>query len=92
MPDHVHFFVSPVSTGKKSLSAVIGKWKEWSAKRILKSLDSGGPLWQPEFFDHLMRSEDSRSEKWDYVRQNPVRAGLAASADQWPYAGFIDFE
>jgi hypothetical protein len=50
------------------------------------------PLWQPEFFDHLLRSGESMAEKWMYVRENPVRAGLVAQAEIWPYAGSVDFQ
>jgi hypothetical protein len=48
--------------------------------------------WQKSFFDHVLRSDESAAEKWEYVRQNPVRAGLVASADEWPYAGEISYE
>ena len=42
--------------------------------------------WQAGFFDHVLRSDESRSEKWEYIRMNPVRAGLVEEADDWPYA------
>ena len=42
-----------------------------------------------EYFDHVLRSDESYSEKWDYVRENPVRAGLVRSANDWPYFGSI---
>ena len=74
------------------LAVAIGKWKEWTAKRVLSALGAEAPLWQAEFFDHVLRSGESRSEKWNYVRENPVRAGLVAKAEEWPYAGSIDFE
>lgn len=91
MPDHVHFFVTQVPTPEKTLSQTIGLWKEWTAKRILKATDEPASLWQPEFFDHLLRSEESLAEKWNYVRENPVRAGLTVKPNDWPYAGSIDF-
>jgi len=47
------------------------------------------PHWQKGFFDHLLRSEESHAEKWQYVRENPVRAGLCLTAEEWPYAGQI---
>ena len=47
------------------------------------------PLWQRGFFDHVLRSEESYGQKWNYVRDNPIRAGLVANADGWPYAGEI---
>jgi len=29
------------------------------------------------------------SEKWNYVRDNPVRAGLVENAEAWPYQGEV---
>jgi putative transposase len=92
MPDHVHFFVTPEKTSPKELKTVIGKWKEWTAKRLLKATGGVAPLWQPEFFDHLVRSDESLARKWTYVRENPVRAGLVSQAKDWLLAGWIDFE
>ena len=71
---------------------VVGKWKEWTAKHVLRELGEQSPLWQAEFFDHLLRSHESWTEKWTYVHENPVRAGLVARAEDWPYSGSIDFE
>ena len=47
----------------------------------------GPPFWQKEFFDHVLRSDESYESKWLYVRENPVRAGLVSSAEDWPCAG-----
>jgi putative transposase len=47
-----------------------------SARRINVLLGRSGPVWQEEFFDHVLRSNDSLAEKIDYICQNPVRAGL----------------
>ncbi len=92
MPDHVHFFVAPKSCTQFPLRTVIGKWKEWSSKRLRIKTGLNGALWQAGFFDHLLRSHESRSEKWEYVYANPVRAGLLSKAIDWPYAGAVDFE
>jgi len=46
-------------------------------------------LWQPGFFDHLLRHDESYAEKWLYVRDNPVREHLVAKWDDWPYHGEI---
>jgi len=90
MPDHVHFFCTDAA-GTTPLSRLVGAWKQWSAKEICRIFEIEAPLWQKEFFDHLIRSGESYSEKWDYVRQNPVRAGLVARADDWNYSGHIDY-
>ncbi len=46
-------------------------------------------LWKEGFFDHVLRSDESYSQKWNYVRENPARAGLVNSAEDWPYQGEI---
>jgi putative transposase len=92
MPDHAHFFFRPLLDGARPLSEVVGRWKEWTAKRLLRALGEPAPLWQPEFFDHVLRSAESLAEKWIYVQENPVRAGLVTKAEDWPWAGSIDFE
>ena len=85
MPDHLHLFVSVVEI---SLSNWIKSLKNTLSK-TLRSLGCDAPHWQKGFFDHLLRSGESYSQKWDYVRENPVRAGLVESAEDWPFAGEI---
>lgn len=46
-------------------------------------------FWQPGFFDHLLRRDESYAQKWDYVWRNPVRAKLVAQPEDWPYQGEI---
>ena len=36
-------------------------------------------------FDRLLRTSESVHEKWNYIRENPVRAGLVAQWKHWPY-------
>jgi putative transposase len=88
-PDHVHFFCS-AELNSKALPTFMQGWKQWTSKRIVRELNFCGTVWQEEFFDHVMRSSESYSQKWDYVRENPVRAGLVASADEWPWQGEIE--
>jgi REP element-mobilizing transposase RayT len=88
MPDHLHFFCTSDETpDAASLSRFIGGFKQWTAKGILYAVDGRPPLWQREFFDHVLRSDESYESKWQYVRENPVRAGLVKEPEDWPYAG-----
>ena len=48
------------------------------------------PVWQEEFFDHVLRSSESYAEKWTYVRENPVRADLVKKSNEWPWQGEIE--
>jgi len=63
-----------------SLSTWIG-----GLKRAMSIALKSRHLWQPAFFDHILRSDESYAEKWDYVRHNPVRAGFVKAADDWLY-------
>jgi len=86
MPDHVHLFVT--GPDDFALGRWIGVLKQFMAKAVVRE-QARKPLWQRGFFDHVLRSEESYGQKWNYVRGNPVRAGLVANADDWPYAGEI---
>ncbi|MBK9989369.1 MAG: transposase [Verrucomicrobia bacterium] len=88
MPDHVHLFAVPSSDAKRR-DEWLKSWKSVSSRRLAKFLSVEPPIWQADTFDHLLRSAESYSEKWDYVRANPVRRGLVAKADEWPWQGEI---
>ena len=78
MPDHAHFIVTFSSLSETTVGSWVKAFKAVIAKREFK--------WQAGFFDHVLRSDESRSEKWEYIRMNPVRAGLVERAEEWPYA------
>jgi putative transposase len=86
MPEHVHLFIC--GPDEFVLGRWIGSLKQALAKAIA-SRASAGPMWQRGFFDHVLRSDDSYSQKWDYVRENPVRAGLVTESKEWSYSGEI---
>ena len=60
-----------------------------SLSKTFRAQNIPAPHWQKGFFDHVMRSEESYSEKWLYVAENPVRKRLAAHPEGWPYQGEI---
>lgn len=91
MPEQLHFFCAATSeVESKPIETFIGKFKEWSARMIHREFNLLPPIWQAEFFDHILRSNESHAEKWLYVRDNPVRAGLVTKSEEWPYAGEIE--
>jgi putative transposase len=60
-----------------------------SLSKTLRQMKIPSPHWQKDFFDHVMRSEESYTEKWLYVAENPVRKNLVARAEDWPFQGEI---
>jgi REP-associated tyrosine transposase len=91
MPDHLHAFVG-VDEDRLTLANWI-KALKGALSKTLRDQNAAGPFWQKGFFDHVLRSHDSYAAKWDYVRNNPVRAGLVANADDWRFTGrIVDLE
>ena len=88
MPDHVHFFCRAVNEGR-TLSTFVGAFKGVSTREAWQ-LGRSGRLWQRGFHDHLLRSPESYARKCEYVRMNPVRAGLCEGPEDWPYCGRMD--
>jgi REP element-mobilizing transposase RayT len=86
MPDHVHLFVRGDYNFR--LGPWIGALKQALARAAALSR-ARGQIWEEGFFDHILRSSDSYSQKWNYVRENPARAGFVKSAADWPYQGEI---
>ena len=88
MPDHVHFFCRAVND-IHTLSTFVGAFKGVSTQEAWQ-LGWDGRLWQAEFHDRLQRSPESYARKCEYVRMNPVRAGLCGKPEDWPWSGKMD--
>jgi putative transposase len=84
MPDHLHLFCAP---GR--LSAPLKRWMQfWRAETTRHwPWPEEKPIWQKDFFDRQLRREESYAQKWRYLRENPVCAGLVTDADAWPWQG-----
>jgi len=76
MPDHLHALASFPPDG--SMRKIIVDWKRFLGTNL--RID-----WQRDFFDHRLRRQESFGLKADYIRSNPVRAGLVGKPEAWPY-------
>ncbi len=80
MPDHVHLLVAPRNR-EEAVGNVAAAMKRWMRQEL-----GAKWRWQGGSFDRLLRSDESAEEKWQYIRENPVRAGLVANWKEWPYS------
>jgi len=85
MPDHVHLFCAPVEIHPQPLLRWVSYWKSQAARNWPNPDDA--PVWQRHFWDTQLRRDENYTQKWQYVLENPVRAGLVRRAEEWPYAG-----
>jgi REP element-mobilizing transposase RayT len=89
MPDHVHIIFTPLVSepGMEvySLAEIMDAVKGSSAHKANKVLRRKGRVWQPESFDHVLRSSESLDAKIIYLLENPVRAGLVREWTDYPW-------
>jgi REP element-mobilizing transposase RayT len=81
MPNHAHVVIEIVR--ENSLSEVVGSWKYFTAKQANNIIGRTGAFWHADYFDRYMRDEGHLARTTDYVENNPVKAGLVASAAEW---------
>jgi REP element-mobilizing transposase RayT len=84
MPNHVHILVH-LREGW-TLSKIVQNWKTISSKQIGLLFGFTGRLWQPEYFDRLMRDDDHLRRTIQYIENNPVKARLCVAADEYPFS------
>jgi putative transposase len=91
MPDHLHLIVTPTEDRDARIGRFSAAIKRWMRSELqTRGKRSACPTtndwqWQPGCFDRLLRSGESLHEKWLYVEENPVRAGLVKRFEDWPY-------
>jgi adenine-specific DNA methylase len=88
MPDHVHAMLEPLNGHE--LSKVLHSIKSFTANEVNKQLRAAkmaAPqhLWQPESFDRIVRDPEDYIQKWEYIRQNPVKTGICTSPEDYAW-------
>lgn len=66
---------SPLPRGPKpmSLGAVISQFKSRVTKRLWKIPSfNGTPIWQRNYYEHIIRNEKDLQVKTDYINSNPM--------------------
>ncbi|MCL1920225.1 MAG: SNF2-related protein [Kiritimatiellaeota bacterium] len=85
MPNHVHVLLE-VFPGS-SLSEIMHSWKSFTAHEANKKLNRKGDFWLPEYFDRFIRSPKHFDFTVNYIRENPVKAGLVRIYQDWQWRG-----
>ena len=96
MPNHVHVLLQPkespnASEGSdvtfvplKDITKRLKGYTALEANRVLRR--TGETFWQPESFDHWARDEDEFYRIIAYIENNPVKAGLVSSPNDWRWS------
>ena len=83
MANHVHVLLLPLVPPSRLLKSLKGSTAR-EANRLLGR--TGEPFWQRESYDHWVRDEAEWNRIAAYIENNPVKAGLVARAEEYPWS------
>ena len=93
MPNHVHVLIEQIRGWP--LGRIVQSWKRHSTREIKNILESNDvprsypkslPIWQREYWDRFMRSDEHLLTTISYIERNPVKAGLVKRAEEWRWS------
>jgi putative transposase len=80
MPDHIHALITPAP--EVSLERAVQFIKGGFSFRLKSNL----PVWQGSFTNHRIRDDEDFEHHREYIRMNPVRAGLVRKPQDYPHS------
>ncbi len=99
MPSHVHWVFRPLDAWVNQVgrpgrlpprARIMHGLKRHTGRECNRLLGCRGAFWQDESYDHCVFDVDELGRVIDYTELNPVRAGLVATREQWPYSSARD--
>jgi len=84
MPDHVHLLVE--GTTESADACAFGHQAKQRSGFVF-SRAFGARLWQPSYYDHILRENENALSVARYIFDNPVVAGLVESPRDYPFLG-----
>jgi len=88
MANHVHTILKPRNKEDDtpySLAEIMRNHKGFTAHQANRILNRKGQFWHHENYDHCIRDERALSRVFAYVLNNPVKANLVESYNEWPH-------
>jgi putative transposase len=88
IPDHVNVLMEP--TGDRNISSIMLSLKRTFTLgyKQLHGVRDSTVLWQPRFWDHIIRNEADLRRHLDYIHYQPVKHGLASRPWDYPHTSF----
>ena len=91
MPNHCHVLIEPFED--VPLGKIVLSWKNYTARFIngyksrtgVRRSQEGSPVWQREYWDRFIRDERHFEAAKSYITLNPVKVGLVAQPEDWPW-------
>lgn len=80
MPNHVHALIE---VWQAPMRKILQGWKGYTSKEANRILNHAGTFWEDDYFDRYIRDEEHLTRVVHYIENNPVKAHLVRSADEW---------
>lgn len=98
MRNHVHVLIR-VYEGVP-LGKIVQSWKSYTGRRVREMMEEmgragarrsqgggqGRGVWMREYWDRYIRDERHLKAAVRYIHENPVKAGLVGTAEDWPWS------
>lgn len=85
MPDHLHVLLRLQEEYGKSLRNFVSAFKRFIIKEV-KKIYTIEKFWQINFYEHVIRKEESLQNIADYILHNPARKGIVKNWEAYPYS------
>jgi putative transposase len=72
----------------QALAQWVRYWKNLASRKWPRPTEQ--PIWQRDFWDTQLRRDENYDSKWQYICENPVRAGFVAQSQDWPFQGELN--
>jgi putative transposase len=88
MPTHLHLLLRP---NNQDLATIMSAIKATMNTRIIHGRKTRVSIWQPKYFDNIIRRVRDFWAKLEYIHNNPVAAGLVATPREWRWSSYVAF-
>jgi putative transposase len=89
MPDHLHLLVEGTDSNS-DMKRFISSYKQYTGYHYKK--ETQVPLWQINFYEHVLRKEEDTLNVAYYIFNNPVRKRLVDNYRQYKFLGSFEFD
>ncbi|TVQ94998.1 MAG: hypothetical protein EA400_00675 [Chromatiaceae bacterium] len=83
MPNHLHVLIETLPG--VALAQIVKGWKGQTARAANTRLGRRGVFWARDYFDRYIRDDAHLAAVVRYIERNPVKAGLVARVEDWPF-------
>lgn len=96
LPEHMHFLWR-LPGDDHDFPARLSQLKAGFTRRLPGSAKSNARkgergVWQSRYWEHLIRNDEDLSRHVGYIHWNPVKHGLVADPDEWPFSTWRDWK